>query len=178
LSLHPRIIVDLLPTFWAMHGYKTIQLALTNCMQFCPQTNENSKVGPAHPSFLLSPTYSATIIGHTVRLSLRPRIIVVVVRLKNDILPSFWARHGYKTIKPALINCMQFCTNNENSHVPPFFFYLVTCVTLPLVCTTTSCPHYYLPSLKRCVRLSAQHLLVYSCHIHRNGVSVRVRSTC
>jgi hypothetical protein len=61
--------------------------------------------------------------------------------------------------EPVLINCMQFCTNNENSDVPPFFFHLVTCVTLPLVFTTT-CPHYYLPSLKRCVRSSAQHLLV------------------
>jgi hypothetical protein len=40
LSL-PEIIVVLLPTFWAMHGYKTIQLALTNCMQFCTNQNEN-----------------------------------------------------------------------------------------------------------------------------------------
>jgi hypothetical protein len=63
----------------------------------------------------------------------------IVVRLKNDILPSFWARHGYKTIKPVLINCMQFCTNNENSDVSPFFFHLVTCVTLPLV--------FYMPTL-------------------------------
>jgi heat shock protein HspQ len=31
-------------------------------------------------------------IGHTVRLSLHARIIVVV-----DLLPSFWATHGYKT---------------------------------------------------------------------------------
>jgi hypothetical protein len=29
-------------------------------------------------------------------LSLHPRIIVIV-RLKNDILPSFWARHGHKS---------------------------------------------------------------------------------
>jgi hypothetical protein len=98
----------------------------------------------------------------------------IVVRLKNDILPSFWARHGYKTIKPVLINCMQFCTNNENSDVPPFFFHLVTCVTLPLVFTTT-CPHYYLPSLKRCVRSSAQHLLVsdtpYGCPFTRESSS-------
>jgi hypothetical protein len=66
-------------------------------------------------------------IEHTVRLSLHPRIIVVV-RLKNNISPSFWAAHGYKTTRTP-----------PRSHHRPFFFS-TTNFLHPLRKIGTVCP--------------------------------------
>jgi hypothetical protein len=85
--------------------------------------------------------------GHTVvQLSLAARIIVVV-----DLLPSFWAAQGYKTgIKLVL---------NENSKIQlqPSLFRSHS--LLPGHYYSTHF-HFFTREQDRCVRSSAQHLLV------------------
>jgi hypothetical protein len=101
-----------------------------------------------HTALRLSLALAARI-GHTVvRLSLAARIIVVVV---IDFLPSFWATHGYKTRIKLVLN------KNSKIQLQPSIFRSYSLLPGHYYITHF---HFFTREQDRCVRSSAQHLLV------------------
>jgi hypothetical protein len=62
-------------------------------------------------------------------LSLAARIVVVIVRLKNDILPSFWANYGYNMGIKRVFNenskMLKVPTPNSNLNLFTFTFHYI-----------------------------------------------------
>jgi hypothetical protein len=146
LSLAPRIIVivDLLHSFWAAHGYKTgINLVL----------NENSKIQlqpSLFRSYSLLPSHYYSTHFHfftreqdrCVHSSAQHLLIIVVI---VDLLPSFWAAQRYKTGIKLVLN------ENLKIQLQPSLFRSYSLLPGKSLFTREQ---------DRSVRSSAQHLLV------------------